>query len=457
MARRPHQSKTIGPSQRQLRVAEEVRRTVHDVLARATWRDPALQDATVTVTGARISPDLKNATLFVAPLGGRNEEAVVAALNHAKAYVRAELARALNHYRVVPDLRFARDDSFEEGGRIDALLRSPKVMQDLREGRGEDEDGPAMARKAKGRDVHGWLILDKAEGLGSTDAVAKAKRLFDAKKAGHAGTLDPLATGVLAIAFGEATKTVPFAMDATKTYRFAARWGAATATDDSEGVVTATSEVRPTPEAILAALPAFVGEISQVPPAFSAVKVDGARAYDLARDGEAFELKARPAWIERLELVAVPGPDEAEFEMVCGKGTYVRALVRDLARALGTLGHVVRLRRTRVGAFGIEDAITLAELAEMGYERAAERHLHPVATALDDIPALAVGEADAARIRSGQAAPVRGSAFSAIESLMRDGGADEAPLVLLKGLDGKALALAEVRLGAFHPTRVFNL
>ena len=313
-----------------------------------------------------------------------------------------------------------------------------------------------MARRPKGEKVDGWLILDKPAGLTSTDCVTRAKRFFNAQKAGHAGTLDPMATGILAIAFGEATKTVPYAMDAEKTYRFTARWGQATATDDAEGPVTATSDVRPAPEAVLAALPAFLGWTQQTPPAFSAVKVDGARAYDLARDGEAVELKSRPAYIRRLEIVETRGTEETVFEMTCGKGVYVRAFVRDIALRLGSCAHVTELRRLSVGAFTLDKAISLAALSDLTYSDAANLHLHPVETALDDIPALAIGEADVAKIRSGQAAPVRGTAFSTAEALLEDAG-DEPPVVLLKSSSGRPVAMAELKLGSFHPLRVFNL
>ena len=219
-----------------------------------------------------------------------------------------------------------------------------------------------MALRRKGSPVSGWLILDKPQGMTSTQAVTKVRRLFDAAKAGHAGTLDPLATGVLPIALGEATKTVPFAVEGLKTYRFTIRFGAETDTDDAEGAVTAESEARPSSEAIAAMLSRFTGEISQVPPRFSALKVDGARAYDLARDKEEFELAPRMVSIERLLLVSRSDPDHCVLETECGKGTYVRALARDLGRALGTCAHVEALRRTRVGAFGEEDAVTLADL-----------------------------------------------------------------------------------------------
>ena len=313
-----------------------------------------------------------------------------------------------------------------------------------------------MARKIKGEKLDGWLILDKPQGLTSTDCVTRAKRFFNAQKAGHAGTLDPMATGILAIAFGEATKTVPYAMDAEKVYRFEARWGAATDTDDAEGKVIATSDVRPTPAAVLAALPAFLGWTEQTPPAYSAVKVDGARAYDLAREGEVVELKSRPAFIRRLQVVETRSADRTVFEMTCGKGVYVRAFVRDIAKILGTFAHVSVLRRLRVGGFGEAGAISLEALGEMAYSDAAKLYVHPVETALDDIPALAIGEADTARIRSGQAVPVRGTAFATAEAMM-EGAGDEPPVLLLKSQSGRPVAMAELKLGSFHPLRVFNL
>ncbi len=206
-----------------------------------------------------------------------------------------------------------------------------------------------MGKKKKGNPVNGWVILDKPQGITSTQAVATVRRIFDAQKAGHAGTLDPMATGVLAIALGEATKTVPFVQDAHKVYRFTAAWGEARDTDDAEGQVTATSDVRPTRDAILALLPRFTGPLTQVPPAYSAIKVDGARAYDLAREGEVVELAARTVQVDQARLLAMPDPDHAEFEILCGKGTYVRSWVRDIALALGTLGHVSALRRVSIG------------------------------------------------------------------------------------------------------------
>src|SRR5476649_3040493 len=205
-----------------------------------------------------------------------------------------------------------------------------------------------MGRRKKGNPVHGWVILDKPQGLGSTQAVAAVRRIFDAKKAGHAGTLDPMATGILAIALGEATKTVPYAMDADKTYRFTATWGMSRDSDDAEGKVTGTSDKRPDRAEIEALLPRFTGTLNQVPPAYSAIKVDGERAYDLARDGQEVVLEPRAVEVFQARLLKA-GADQAEFEIRCGKGTYVRSWVRDIALALDTLGHVSALRRTRLG------------------------------------------------------------------------------------------------------------
>ncbi len=256
-----------------------------------------------------------------------------------------------------------------------------------------------MARRKRGREVDGWLIVDKPEGMGSTEVVARARRAYDAAKAGHAGTLDPLATGLLAVAFGEATKTVPYAQEGLKTYRFTARWGEATATDDREGEVVARSDIRPSRAEIEAVLPRFLGEIMQRPPAFSAIRVDGARAYDLARKGEAPELAARPIRIERLSLLATPDPDRAEFEMICGKGGYVRSMARDLGEALGTVAHVAALRRIASGGFTLEGAAAPAALGE-----GAPPPLLPVEAGLAGLPAVEVDEAAALRLEAGVAA-----------------------------------------------------
>jgi tRNA pseudouridine55 synthase len=282
----------------------------------------------------------------------------------------------------------------------------------------------------------------------STQAVARVKRLYEAAKAGHAGTLDPLATGVLPIALGEATKTVPFVVEGSKEYRFTVRLGTETDTDDAEGKAVATSEGRPTRAAIEAKLPDFTGEIDQVPPRYSALKVDGARAYDLAREDEDFELKPRRVSIASLTLVDHPDKDHCVLEARCGKGTYVRALARDLGRALGSFGHVEALRRTRVGAFGMDSAVTLAALealAESGGHEALLNALAPVETALRDIPTLAVSGPDADRLRRGQAVLLRGR---------------DAPIVtgiVYATTRGRLIAVGEVSQGELKPRRIFNL
>jgi tRNA pseudouridine55 synthase len=313
-----------------------------------------------------------------------------------------------------------------------------------------------MVGKRKPSRVHGWVIVDKPRGVTSTDAVATVKRVFDAGKAGHAGTLDPLATGVLAVALGEATKTVPFAMDAEKTYRFTACWGEARDSDDTEGQVTATSPVRPTGPQIEAALPLFVGQIVQVPPAYSAIKVRGERAYDLARDGEMPELEPREVFVREARLTDMPDEDHAEFEMVCGKGAYVRAWVRDLARALGTMGHVSALRRLAVGGFLAEDAIPLEKLRSLMHSPAAFEHLRPVSTALDGIPALAVTGQDAVRLRSGNPVLVRANLFARMQNFTDTGGDLQGLTVFLSTQGGEPVALAELAEGELRPFRVFN-
>src|SRR5688572_16138055 len=271
-----------------------------------------------------------------------------------------------------------------------------------------------MRRRDKGRKVDGWLVLDKPVGMTSTEAVARVKRLFGAAKAGHAGTLDPLASGSLPIALGEATKTVAFVMDGRKVYRFTVRWGEEMPTDDTESAMVARSEVRPSEAEIRKILPEFTGRISQVPPRFSAIKIAGERAYDLARDGETVELEPREIAVHRLDLVGMPDPDTSIFLAECGKGTYVRALARDMGRRLGTFGHVASLRRLVVGPFGEEHMIPLEKLDELRHKAGASdgalaaEALYSVATALDGIPALAMTEKDAARLKRGQAVILRG-------------------------------------------------
>jgi tRNA pseudouridine55 synthase len=308
-----------------------------------------------------------------------------------------------------------------------------------------------MTARRQGRPIHGWLVLDKPLGMSSSRAVGQVRRCLDAAKAGHGGTLDPLATGVLPIALGEATKTVAWAMAGRKTYRFSLRWGEARDTDDAEGRITGTSSVRPERAAIEAALPRFLGAIRQRPPAFSAVKVGGERAYALAREGEAVDLAPRIVAIESLRLLGQLGADVAEFEAVVGKGTYIRALARDLGETLGTLAHIVALRRLAVGRFRLEQAISLDKLAALGHSAAASEHLLPVETALDDIPALALTEAEALRLRRGQAVtPLRPSDQARIDQL-----GDGATVCATTG--GKLVALAEVAAGGLRPVRVLNL
>jgi tRNA pseudouridine55 synthase len=305
-------------------------------------------------------------------------------------------------------------------------------------------------KRHKKRDVHGWVVLDKPVGMTSTHAVAVVKHLFAAKRAGHAGTLDPLASGCLPIALGEATKTVPFVVDGRKIYEFTVRWGEERDTDDAEGRVVSASDRRPDAEAIRALLPRFTGLIEQVPPRFSAVKIEGERAYDLARDGEAVELASRTVTVHRLDLLDTSDPDHAVFAAECGKGTYVRAIARDLGRALGVFGHVSALRRTRVGPLAEDAMIPLERLESLCHRAAAGEGnladtLLPIETALDDIPALAVSSADAARLSRGQAALLRGRDASLLRGMVQ------------VACSGQLVAIAEVDRGEIIPKRVFNL
>jgi tRNA pseudouridine55 synthase len=263
---------------------------------------------------------------------------------------------------------------------------------------------PDAMRRKRGRPLDGWLIIDKPPRMTSTDVVNRVRRGFDAQKAGHGGTLDPLATGVLPIAFGAATKTVPYIMDGTKLYRFTLRLGEARDTDDADGAVTQESASRPSDAALRAALPAFLGDIMQVPPVFSAIKVAGERAYDMAREGRAPVLEARPARVDRFELIGRPDADTAVFEVQSGKGVYMRSLARDLALACGAVGHIAALRRLRVGPFRESDAISLDKaLPGEDTARSSPDLLHPVSTALADIPALALTEAETVQLTQGQA------------------------------------------------------
>ncbi|MDQ1154933.1 tRNA pseudouridine(55) synthase TruB [Brevundimonas sp. SORGH_AS_0993] len=309
-----------------------------------------------------------------------------------------------------------------------------------------------MARKKRGDIVDGWVCLDKPFEMGSTEAVSRIRRLFNAQKAGHAGTLDPLASGILPIALGEATKTVPFMMEAKKVYRFTINWGVSTDSVDREGEIVARSDVRPTVEQVRAALPAFVGEIDQVPPRFSAIKVDGARAYDLAREGAAFELQARRVVIHSAEMTGAPDPDHVEIRILTGKGVYVRSLARDLAQALGAEGHVSALRRERVGPFSTENAVTLDSLEEMVHRSAASEGLLAVATALDDIPELAVTDQDAFSLRQGRSIVLLPRQVETLKGRLSDGSRT------VSAFQGQTLvALCQLRAGRLEPDRVFNL
>ena len=307
-----------------------------------------------------------------------------------------------------------------------------------------------MARKRRGSPVHGWVLLDKPLHMTSTRAVAIIKRLFNAQKAGHAGTLDPLASGLLPVALGEATKTVPFVMDGAKAYEFTVRWGEQRSSDDGEGEVTGTSAKRPERKEVEALLASFTGTIMQTPPAFSAIRLDGARAYDLARAGKTVKIAARPVIIDKLELTGWPDRDHAVFRVACGKGTYVRALARDMGLALGCLGYVSALARTKVGCFGAHQMIPLAMLEELRHKgadglKAIKPHLHPLETALDDIPALAVSNEDATRLRQGQPVMLKGR---------------DAPVFagrLLATAAHQPVAICSYDKGMIRPERVFKL
>lgn len=328
--------------------------------------------------------------------------------------------------------------------------------------------GPAPrepGEKRKRRELHGWVVLDKPLGLSSTQALGKLRWLLNAGKAGHGGTLDPLATGLLPIALGEATKTIQWAMEGLKTYRFTVQWGCETSTDDLEGEVVATSnyftksfeniilprnmDFAAMQHKLADALPSFCGAVQQKPPAYSAIKVAGERAYDLARAGEDVDLAARTVQIDALTIVDWPGPSQTTFEVTCGKGTYVRSLARDIGRATGWLGHVVMLRRTAVGPFRSHDMISLEKLAEMVHRPASENSLapilRPIETVLDGIPALSVMDQDAQRLRHGQQVMLHGT------------DSPDAAEVVLVNHDGRPLGLCSIAGGALKPRRLFNL
>ncbi len=301
-----------------------------------------------------------------------------------------------------------------------------------------------MARGKKGRPVNGWLVVDKPAGVGSTTVVNKVKWAFGAQKAGHAGTLDPAATGVLAVALGEATKTVPYVTDALKCYHFRVTFGAATTTDDAEGEVVDTRDSRPSDEQIEAALQAFRGDILQVPPQFSAVKVDGERAYDLAREGETMELAARPLWVERLEILGRPDADHVDLEMICGKGGYVRSIARDLGRALGCLGHVAWLRREWSGPFDAAKGVSLEDIDRLAKTPEIDALLLPLELGLADLPELPCTPEGAARLKNGNPGMVLASSAQY---------GDEA----WASYQGRPVAVGIYKAGELHPSRVFNL
>ena len=299
-----------------------------------------------------------------------------------------------------------------------------------------------MARKKKGRNISGWLVVDKPAGMTSTSVVNKVKWALNANKAGHAGTLDPDATGVLAVALGEATKTVPYITDALKAYTFTIRLGEATNTDDAEGEVIATSDTRPTDAEIIAALPPFIGDIQQIPPKFSAVKIDGQRAYKLARAGEDIEIAPRDLYVEDLKFLSRPDADHVELELTCGKGGYVRAIARDLGETLGCHGHVRELRRIWSGPFETSDGITIEQIDELAKTPDLDQYLHPIETGLDDLPRLTCKPEQVGKLRNGNAAMV-------IASDLEYG--DEAWVAC----NDEPIAIGIYKAGELHPTRVF--
>jgi len=310
-----------------------------------------------------------------------------------------------------------------------------------------------MGRNKKGNPISGWLNLDKPLGMTSTQAIGKVRRILSAQKVGHAGTLDPLATGILPIAFGEATKTIPFAQDADKVYRFTVKWGTATTTDDAEGEAIQTSDIRPTEAGIIALLPRFTGNIDQIPPQFSAIKVDGERAYDLAREGQKLDLQARSVTVYSFHAVNI-NKDEAVFELNCSKGTYVRSIARDMGQILGCFGHVTALRRLAVGNFTEETAISLDALEKLVQSAPPDQVLLPVETVLDDIPALAMTAEEVSRIRQGQT--IRFLSRQDIDRFAVAGIDEMTDLVLAIGLN-KPVALLEKQGIELHPVKVFNL
>ena len=309
-------------------------------------------------------------------------------------------------------------------------------------------------RNKKGDPISGWVNLDKPYGMTSTQAIGKLRRLLNCQKIGHAGTLDPLATGVLPIAIGEATKTIPFVQDAHKKYSFTVTWGQQRDTDDMEGEIIATSDNRPTSTEIESAIPQFIGEIEQTPPRFSAIKINGERAYDIARDGKIPEIKSRIVYIESLTLIEAR-ENEADFEMLCGKGTYVRSIARDIGEALATKGFISALRRDQVGSFTSQNAILLDILEEMDYVSARSECLLPLQTALDDIPALDLNTDETAKIRSGQ--ELNFVSRPDFERLTKIGLGQKEEIIALATHDNAPVALIEQARATIKPVRVFNI
>lgn len=335
-----------------------------------------------------------------------------------------------------------------------------------------------MGRRKKGNPIHGWVNLDKPQGLTSTQCIGRVRRVLSPAKIGHAGTLDPLATGILPLALGDATKVIPYVQDSDKTYSFTVQWGAATDTDDSEGEVIKTSDKRPTQAEIEAIIPNFIGEVEQIPPKYSAIKIDGQRAYDLARAGHDVDIKSRIVDIYELDLISCHSEEQRDeesdtqkpdptttlsnessaqddgpvnfssFRVICGKGTYVRAIARDMAEKLGTYGHIIVLRREAVGFFDLDNAISLEKLEEMGDSAALNEVLMPLQAPLDDIPALPVTDQEAAKLKNGQSL-----SFISKTDFHRLDGLDD---LVLTEVDGKAVALAEIDKAYVNPVRVFN-
>lgn len=381
-------SRVSNASVRQLRVGETMRRILAELLSRGDLPHPDLRRLRISVTEVRVSPDLRNASVFLMPLGGEESSVALEALEQTKGLLRRQLSMQMVLKRS-PDLSFLLDSSFDAAREVDRLLNLPQVARDL------------QLKKGVRVSPSGWLILDKPRGITSARAVARVKALTGANKAGHAGTLDPGAEGVLPIALGEATKLVSLLSDASKSYRFELIWGEATATDDSDGEVVAQSSVRPKPSEIRAALNDFLGEGEQMPPRYSALHVRGVRAYALARAGKPVVLEPRRVVLNTASfLEADSSIDTASFEIDCSKGYYVRALARDLGERLGTYAHVRWIRRTRVGMFG-EEASILLENATDSRDSMSE-HLQPLESVLMDAATISVTQDEEKRLRHGQ-------------------------------------------------------